>query len=548
MDDNPAPSSSSRPSDSARPNKRPRPASMEADPGPAHVQAGPVPAAPIPAPILFGSMLVLQSIFLGRCLSHSFVMDPRHLETYIYGFWAMALFGYASSRQTNLIRLIQSQFPIWSSQRDLATRNLLNNGGISAATQPDGTARGVFVDLAVIIPITEPRKKLKKRTRGLWPTAGLAGKSLDWFYANVVARFPALEPAFLRVIGLLAPLLIELKRGPPRHASSLSGFYLRLCQLLEAAKEQVEKQAMALYGSWRYRSQDHVFVIAASGDYFVVGRVQRSWANFRDVPDDGDVDGDVGDDVASDQSDGIVPVGPLDGSSQSRRDQASAAAELAAFERCRPADIQASMARIDALCEDFESESETDDECDEFGAPIDDTYTEIEELRLKAKAQEAKCRKAARALAEFDSDAGTNRRSARPATTTSRSQQKMKLQVKLEDAEEDFAQAARNFARLLKPVLNDTLGPFQVEDLELYHRSQANLDAFFYETRSPQDLFADQVQLDGPLEWSGVLRLGTALADEYLQFIDEDVKQLEDEELQRRKEVKFPDYAGLARD
>ncbi|KAF7294169.1 hypothetical protein HMN09_01145300 [Mycena chlorophos] len=518
---NPVSSSSSRPSDLERPNKRPRlePDPIHADANPGDVQAGPAPAQvvqaaapaapfPIPIPILVGSALVLHSIYLGRCLSHSFVMDPRHLEAYAYGFWAMLLFGYASSRQVNVIRLVQTQFPIWSSPRDMATRTLLNNGGVSAATQPDGTARGVFVDLAVVIPITEPRKTLKRRTNGLWPTANLAGKSLDWFYTNVVAKVPALEPTFVRVVGLKAPLLVELKRGPPRHASSLFSFYWRLWQLLKVAKRQAEKQAVALFGSWRYRRQDRVFIVAGSGDYFAVAQPVRAWANLRDIPanspvDSGDAASDGQVEAADDESDSddisddASASTPSSIGTKSRRDRYHAQRSLLAYENCRPADIQANMAQIDILCEGLEAESEPEDGYDEYGAAIDATHHEVEVLRRKAKTQEANFNKAAQALSAFAS--GSNRRSARPGPQSNSTQQQTNLENKRDDAEVGFGQAARSFALVVKPVLNDTLGPFRTDDVELYHRSEAGLDSSFYETRSPQELFNDLAQPDGPV-------------------------------------------------
>nr|GAT46525.1 predicted protein [Mycena chlorophos] len=477
--------------------------------------------------VLLGTAIALQSIFLGRCLSSSFPFDPRHMEVYTYGFWTMVLFGLAASRQTNLIRLIQPQWPIHISPRDAA---ILTNPGISARTQPDGSARGVFVDLAVSIVVTKPRVELKKRSAGDCPPKSFAARTLEWLFTNQLPKFPSLEPSFLKVWGLLAPLLLELKRGPPRHARNLFIFYKYLCRLLELAKRQAEKQALTLYGSGRYRYQTRLFAIAGAGDYFYMAEITRSWAESQNAPDDDD---DGNEDEASVEDDS-PPSLPQPGGQASPRDEAMR--KLQKYEGCRPSEIAKHRETIDKLWNIVVEEVKNDDQYSQDGTRLS-LLSALATLRSTAKQAETTFLDAAQRLEDFENAEDPHRRSGRL-----HEQEKKKLKDARNAARSAFVRAASALADQVAPIQEDTLVPFLEDDIELYHRSKQPEDTgtSFYETLSPAEFFSSQVQADGELKWSGVLRLGTSLADQYLEFANKYVEQLEDEEMKRRRNVRFP--------
>ncbi|KAJ7212494.1 hypothetical protein GGX14DRAFT_361604, partial [Mycena pura] len=75
-----------------------------------------------------------------------------------------------------------------------------------------------------------------------------------------------------------APVIGELKPGPTRHAAKVESFYRNLIGLLRRAMVQVEAQAMCLFCSWRFGTQDVVILLAGAGDYYRIRLVTRRWA------------------------------------------------------------------------------------------------------------------------------------------------------------------------------------------------------------------------------------------------------------------------------
>lgn len=104
------------------------------------------------------------------------------------------------------------------------------------------------------------------------------GKNLQEFLGQVLPQNPELSSRCLWVSGFEAPLLAELKPGPARHPTTLRTFYSNLSGLLRAASLQVHQQAICLFCSWRFGTQDNVILLAGPGDYYRLRWVNRKWA------------------------------------------------------------------------------------------------------------------------------------------------------------------------------------------------------------------------------------------------------------------------------
>ncbi|KAF7294199.1 hypothetical protein HMN09_01148300 [Mycena chlorophos] len=480
-------------------------------------------------------------------------MDPCHLEAYIYGFWFLVLFQYVPATSGgSFIRIIQPQWPIWSSARDTRSRAIVNAARLSLGSEPDGLARGVYVDLAVVIIRTMPRKKLPRRSRGLYSPLQLAGKSLQWFFENFLVDHPALEPSFIRVVALMAPVLVELKLGAPRHAPDLPTYYNELSGLIQDAERQAEKQALALYASWRFRFQQYGFSIAGAGEDFSVCRTTRSWAN-KDLPQRlnglaGDFEKDDDDD---DEEQPNPPPNPNSSSAAQSKQEKARNTLIDSYTLVAPSYIDARREEIDQLCDDAEDEddeeSEDRDDVHASGVPRSD-FTRIDEARRAAEDALRMRARAQRLHQDFDAKVEVLKNEIRAGRSGPRVQRSMaeaeqQLANHLANYREAVAScrtAMTDLVSILKPTQNDTLRPFSEADINLYHRFTfaASDSRSFYETRTPEDFFSGQENT----VWSGVLHLGTQLAEDYLRYIEGQVRQWELEEIQRRSHVYFPSY------
>ncbi|KAF7352607.1 hypothetical protein MVEN_01226200 [Mycena venus] len=213
--------------------------------------------------------------FLGLAVCHSTTIDPRRLEHHTYTYWTGDIAALLVRGQPLKHCLIAPQFPIYVSPKE---RHDPNRTGGSDETTADGGAEGVYVDIAIAMPLLEPRYVDELGTLG----GTLENTNLHDFLENILPRkLPGLSPRCLWVSGFEAPLLAELKPGPTRHADRIHSFYLNLEVLLGQAREQAEEQALCLFCSWRFASQDDVILLAGAGDYYEVRRATREWAKRR---------------------------------------------------------------------------------------------------------------------------------------------------------------------------------------------------------------------------------------------------------------------------
>jgi hypothetical protein len=174
--------------------------------------------------------------------------------------------------------LLGPQFPIWvpvSPKEDRARMDPDTSfKDISRASESDGEARGVFVDFALVMPIVQPRN-LEEFGDEFVKTLTVKEKSLRANYVDFVRQ--DVVKCFW-VSGFEAPVLQELKPGHPRHPKDANRYLTSLRKTLIEGQDQAEEQALCLFSSWRFASQNEVVLIAGAGWYYCVKVVTRDWA------------------------------------------------------------------------------------------------------------------------------------------------------------------------------------------------------------------------------------------------------------------------------
>ncbi|KAJ6474745.1 hypothetical protein C8R45DRAFT_1217197 [Mycena sanguinolenta] len=209
--------------------------------------------------------------FLGLAVCHSTTIDPRRLEHHNYTYWTGDIAALIVRGQLKYC-LIAPQFPIYVSPKEAFDADTSIGSGRTAA---DGDAEGVYVDIAIVMPIVQPRY-----VEELGAVGGvLENESLhDFFEKFLPQKLPGLSPRCLWVSGFEAPLVGELKPGPTRHADKIDSFYVNLSGLLLQGMLQAEAQGLCLFCSWRFATQQVVLLLAGAGDHYRVRRVTRDWA------------------------------------------------------------------------------------------------------------------------------------------------------------------------------------------------------------------------------------------------------------------------------
>ncbi|KAJ7743534.1 hypothetical protein B0H14DRAFT_2637447 [Mycena olivaceomarginata] len=205
--------------------------------------------------------------FIGLAVCHSTTIDPRHLEHYNYTYWTGDIAALIVGGKLRCC-LIAPQFPIYVSPREALHPDTSFGSG---NTLPNSEARGVYVDITIVMPIVQPRHVEELGASG----AELEGKSLGNFLDDFLSKNPTLSPRCLWVSGFVVPLIAELKPGPTQHADKIEGFYASQSGRLRAGMQQADLQAICLFSSWMFAIQNEVILIAGAGESFRVRRSTR---------------------------------------------------------------------------------------------------------------------------------------------------------------------------------------------------------------------------------------------------------------------------------
>ncbi|KAJ7130394.1 hypothetical protein C8R44DRAFT_775475 [Mycena epipterygia] len=377
--------------------------------------------------------------FLGLAVCHSTAIDPRHLEHHNYTYWTGDIAALIVSGQLKCC-LIAPQFPIYVSPKEPFDPDTSIGSG---RTEADGDAQGVYVDIAIVMPIVQPRYVEELGVVG----KELDGRSLhDFLDKFLPQKLPGLSPRCLWVSGFEAPLVGELKPGPTRHAETIESFYVNFNGLFLKGVLQAEAQGLCLFCSWRFATQEDALLLAGAGEYYKIRLVTRDWA-----------------------------VGELNGEQYTSD----------------------TLKRLKAAGKDWE---------DNDGDAVEDgDWTEGHMGDMYGNPSNARQRQ------QKLNDERTQRR------------------VKRDAQRQKYVDA------LTTPPSEDRTAPlFTNEALNAVHRSKGN-GVEFFESRSPEPYFSGS----GTKEWSRVLKLGSALSNQYMVKIQDFICQHEILEEKRRKEVFF---------
>jgi hypothetical protein len=177
-----------------------------------------------------------------------------------------------------------------------------NAGNISLDTIPDNKARGVYVDLSILLP------------RAVYSD----GSSTVWNLQSFLSRVSHISKMHreVRIESLDVSLLLELKRPPPRHLGSVLSLLRQVIKSLRNGQHQAMQQAHCLFSSPKYAKQKSVMLIAATGEWWTFS--QRSRKDFRyhgafemplgGPPDDDDEPDDEPDDLAIMEATLVAPL------------------------------------------------------------------------------------------------------------------------------------------------------------------------------------------------------------------------------------------------
>ncbi|KAJ7928172.1 hypothetical protein B0H13DRAFT_1007176 [Mycena leptocephala] len=203
--------------------------------------------------LLVGACITIQGYFV-LVICHSTTIDPRHLEHHTYTYWT-GNFTALIVRGKLKYCLIAPQFPIYVSPKEPLDPDTSFG---SDRTDADGEAQGVYVDIAIVMPIVQPRY-----VEELGPIGKeLNNKSLHHFLDTFLPpKLPGLSPRCLWVSGFEAPLVGELKPGPTRHADKIDPFYVDLVRLLRQGVLQAEVQRLCLFCSWQFTTQEDALLL-----------------------------------------------------------------------------------------------------------------------------------------------------------------------------------------------------------------------------------------------------------------------------------------------
>ncbi|KAJ7191365.1 hypothetical protein B0H12DRAFT_1332199 [Mycena haematopus] len=413
--------------------------------------------------------------FLGLAVCHSTTADPRRLEHYNYTYWTGEIASLILRGRLEYC-LIAPQFPMYVSPKEPQDPNSSMGSG---RTQADGDAEGVYVDIAIIMPIVEPRDPQE------FGVLRIAGESLFNFFTRILPGQPHLSPRCLWVSGFEAALLGELKPMPSRHVTGIQSFMRNLTRLLGEASPQAEAQAICLFCSARFATQDKVLILAGAGDYYRLRLVTRAWSGV----------------------------------------------ELEGFKTYSPRILQALKNRAKLRLNVTDDGDWTEGNvAGMYGRP-----EEVKEMRKKTNGVETRAMRQANIRAQLEQERAELEEEKRAELEELEEEERAEQQQYAQGAERRMLQARERADRantraekreeihkkysdaLNQPPSTDRTTPlFSVEALNAAHKLEAGVE--FFEATLPEVFFTTRDPTKWT-EWTRVLQLGSEMSDKYMIWI-----------------------------
>ena len=199
--------------------------------------------------------MALHPHFPGLVLVYSTLYNPRRTEDSSYSRWSVILAElYGGHRE---IFIPCPQYGLYVSPTERFRPSDLDD---SFMTTADRHARGVYVDLVVLLPRVA-------RSNSLTQSFPVFLHQLS--ITNLPFRLG-------RMFTVDVSILVELKRPPTRHPKDILSYLKDVERLLAAASSQCRQQAQCLFSSLKYSHQDQVCMIAAAGEWWCFRMLSRT--------------------------------------------------------------------------------------------------------------------------------------------------------------------------------------------------------------------------------------------------------------------------------
>ncbi|KAL1678353.1 hypothetical protein EV122DRAFT_252011 [Schizophyllum commune] len=217
----------------------------------------------------------VPSIITGVLFANSFYYNTRLTEYSSYALWTSVLHRLTDGIDPWGVVAIGPQLEVFVSPRDSASDN---DPDTSTRTVPDREARGVRIDLSVLLH--QPHRRPQKEALGL---ADLVQQTMGAIFRRICTRphFDASLYNALSIENSFIMLFVELKRPISRHIP-IDRWLERVSIILEIAKKQAEEQFNCAKQSPRYNSQGEAWLIAGTSDVFCVRWVESEDATVFD--------------------------------------------------------------------------------------------------------------------------------------------------------------------------------------------------------------------------------------------------------------------------
>ena len=244
-------------------------------------------------------------LLLALAFVHSSRFNTRRTENSGYGLWSIVFLGLIRDHLDLFIPC--PQFGLYLSPKEKEFYDSLgdedNTGNISLDTIPDNKARGVYVDLSILLP----RAVYSDGPSTVW-------QNLQSFLSRV--SHISTTHREVRIESLDVSLLLELKRPPSRHLGSVLSLLRQVIKSLRNGQQQAMQQAHCLFSSPKYAKQKSVMLIAAAGEWWTFYQLSRKDFRYHGAfempiggpPGDDDEPDDLPDDLAIIEAALVAPL------------------------------------------------------------------------------------------------------------------------------------------------------------------------------------------------------------------------------------------------
>ncbi|KAJ7643313.1 hypothetical protein DFH06DRAFT_1477103 [Mycena polygramma] len=399
-------------------------------------------------------------------------IDPRHLEYFNYPMLDEEAQA-TIGHESNSMH-VASQHSLYISRRPQLSANE------SGRTESDGSAIGVLVDLATVLV------RLGLHHDAVIPPE-YEGQPLATLLQDFKEGRFEVDSRFFAVDSLLATSLWEAKHGPTRHPQSLLKFANGLANLMNQARTQALDQGMFLFTCPLYGAQKKTYLVAVAGEYMSFRLFTRAEARTRF---------------------GVWMKRHLE-----NREAVSEGTYIVVGDS--DADLNDAPAWDHPELEKY----------DQFVDPglAESTKAKEDKVRAKRRRTAKAAAEKAKTLAEKAAALEESR-----AKRDARHARRVEMQSRAE---------ARESLGDTKPNPDRSVQPFTDEALNDYWVTLTTVPSgVFMETRSAREVFGAAGDDRKVSEWSGIVRIGTALAATYLEEIyDYNATEQEAEERRREK-------------